>query len=408
MSNRLSPSWAFGALSAALTAGYGVLFTVVGDFRDAYGISETAIGAIIGAGFLAGFVSQVFIAPIADRGRARQLILAGVAANVVGLLMMAYGDSLGPILAGRIISGIGIGGASPAIKRIVILADPENLGQNLGRLLSADVFGFAVGPAISAVLVGPYGLAAPFVVVAVATLLIVVPTFFVSANETTDAPTQRLAVDLLRSRVVAGAVVLGAAVFLMIGAFDALWDVVHEDLNTPTWMANLGITLFAIPLVVLGPLGGRIAQRVGPFRIAALGLIAGAGFIFAYGQVPTGTWIFGLSLFHAVTDGLTIAASGVAVALAVPEERQAGAQGVMGAAQALVAGITAIGIGALYEAAGRAAAYAAGAVGMVAFTAAGLWLAKDFWLSGRAAAEAADRDEGDAVEEPLDPTRPFA
>ena len=47
----------------------------------------------------------------------------------------------------------------------------------------------------------------------------------------------------------------------MIGAFDALWDVVHEDLNTPDWMANLGITLFAIPLVVLGPFGGSLAGR---------------------------------------------------------------------------------------------------------------------------------------------------
>ncbi|MDH3607333.1 MAG: hypothetical protein OER12_10115, partial [Acidimicrobiia bacterium] len=85
MSNRLSPTLVFGALSAALSAGYGVLFTVVGDFRDEYGINESAIGAVIGAGFLAAFVSQVFIAPIADRGRARQLIFIGVTANVAGL-----------------------------------------------------------------------------------------------------------------------------------------------------------------------------------------------------------------------------------------------------------------------------------------------------------------------------------
>ena len=65
MLRRLSPSWVFGALSAAMAAGYGVLFTVVGDFRDAYGISETAIGFVIGIGFIAAFFAQVFIAPIA-------------------------------------------------------------------------------------------------------------------------------------------------------------------------------------------------------------------------------------------------------------------------------------------------------------------------------------------------------
>lgn len=376
--SRLSPSWVFSALSASLAAGYGVLFTVVGDYRDDYGISETAIGVLIGAGFIAAFFSQIAIAPLADRGYARRLIIAGVAANVAGLVMMAFGESLTVLLTGRIISGIGIGAAIPAIRRIVILADPENLGQNLGRLLSADVFGFATGPAISAILVGPFGLAAPFLVVSGLTLACLPFAAMVSVTETPEATGQRLALDLLRSRVVAGAVVLGAAVFLMIGAFDALWDVVHEDLETDTWLANLGITLFAAPLVILGPTSGRLAQRIGPFRIAAAGLIAGAGFIFIYGQLPTGGWIFAVAMLHAFTDGITVASSGVAISMAVPEERQAGAQGVMGAAQSLTAGITAVVIGSLYEGPGRAVAYGAAAVGMLVFTAIGMGLAAPF------------------------------
>ena len=60
--------WVFGTLSAAMAAGYGVLFTVVGDFRDEYGISESQVGFIIGLGFLSAFIAQVFIAPVADRG----------------------------------------------------------------------------------------------------------------------------------------------------------------------------------------------------------------------------------------------------------------------------------------------------------------------------------------------------
>lgn len=379
---RISPVWMFTVLSGALAAGYGVLFTVVGDFRDQYGISETWIGAIIGGGFLAAFVAQLFIAPLADQGHARRLIVAGVLGNVVGLFLMAFGESLAPILIGRLVSGVGIGAAIPAIRRVVILADPAHLGQNLGRLLSADVFGFALGPAISAVLIGPFDLAAPFIVVAVATAACVPFIYGVTITETPAATDQRLALDMLRSRVVAGAVVLGAAVFLMIGAFDALWDVVHEDLDTPPLMANLGITFFAIPLVVLGPTGGRIAQRIGPFRMAGGGLLIGAAFMFTYGQLPTGSWIFAVSMAHAINDGLTAAASGVAVAMAVPESRQAGAQGVMGAAQALAAGITAIVVGALYEHYGREVAYAAASVGMVAFVVVGVALALPF-IRGR-------------------------
>ena len=56
-----------GGLSASLAMGYGVLFTIVADFRDAYGISETAIGWLISVGFIAAFFAQTFIAPVADR-----------------------------------------------------------------------------------------------------------------------------------------------------------------------------------------------------------------------------------------------------------------------------------------------------------------------------------------------------
>ena len=371
--------------------GYGVLFTVVGDFRDEYGISETAIGFVIGVGFLAAFVAQVFIAPLADRGFARRLVVIGAVANMVGLLFMGFGESLGPILFGRIVSGVGIGTAVPAVRRIVILSDPMNLGRNLGRLLSASVGGFALGPAVSAVLVGPLGLAAPFIVVAGLNVLFLLPVVTFPVEESEATSRHGLALDLLRNRLLVGALVLGSASFMMIGTFDALWDVVHEDLDTPTWMANLGITLFAVPLVVFGPVAGRWAQNYGPFRIAAVGLTFAAGFMFSYGQLPTGEWIFAISLFHAMTDGLTFAAPGVAIAMVVDHDRQAAAQGLMGAAQSIVAGITAIVMGGLYDSSGRATAYAVSAVAMAVFIVVGMGLAASFWTSGRhktAAAEA--------------------
>lgn len=379
----------FAALSATLSSGYGVLFTVVGDFRSEYDISEAMIGVIIGIGFFAGFLAQVFIAPIGDRGRARQVVAFGVLINVVGLILMGIGGSVELILIGRFISGIGIGAAAPAIRRIVILVDPANLGRNLGWLLSADVFGFALGPAISAVLVGPFGLAAPFLVIAALALMLLPNLRRVSVREDRGATTQRLALDLLSDKAVAGGVVLGGGVFMMIGGFDALWDVVHEDLGTNDFIANLGITLFALPLIFLGPFSGVLAQRIGPFIMGSLGLVGGAFFMTAYGLLPSGNWIFAFAMFHAVTDGLTIAASGVAVGLAVSDERQAGAQGLIGAAQALTAGTTAIVVGSLYGSSGRFAAYSATAAGMLVCVAIALYLGRDFRRERKAAAAAA-------------------
>jgi MFS family permease len=161
----------FGLLTATMSSGYGVMFTVLDDFRDEYGIEAHWLGMIVGVGFLSSFVAQIFLAPVADRGFARQLVLVGLLLNVAGLVTMAFGESLSPLLIGRFVSGIGIGMTFPAIRRIVINADPENLGNNVGLLLSADVAGFAAGPALSAIMVPTLGLSAPFLTIAGLSLL---------------------------------------------------------------------------------------------------------------------------------------------------------------------------------------------------------------------------------------------
>ena len=359
------------------------MFTMLDDFRDSYGISASALGLIVAVGFFSSFFAQVFIAPRADRGHARQLVYLGMLFNVAGLMGMAFGHNAALLMLARIVMGIGAGMAGPAIRRIVILADPDHLGQNIGRMLAADVAGFAAGPAISALLTKPFGIAAPFLVLAIASIacLPVITRIRVDETDAADRPTTRFAFDLLRSRPYVGAISLGAAVFLMVGTFDALWVLVLSDLNTSDLIANLGITLFAVPLAVLGPFGGRLAQRLGPFRVGSVGLLVGAAMMFSYGRLPSGIAMFSVAMFHAVNDGITVSASGVAVGLVAPADRQAGAQGLMGGVQTLAGGLAAIVASSLYQSSGRATAYTTCAVAMAALVVLGLACAGRNWAA---------------------------
>jgi MFS family permease len=375
----------FGLLLGILAMGYGVLFAMLDEFRDEYGIGEGALGLVIGLGFLMSFAAQIGIAPLADRGHARRLVVAGVALNALGLVMMALATSFLPLLLGRFVTGLGVGTAYPAIRRIVILRDPDHLGHNLGTLLAWDVAGFAAGPALAALVIGPLGLSAPFLLVAGGAVVAAASVLRIRVDESaTVAGTPRFALDLLRHRPFAGAVVLGCAVFMMIGTFDALWSLVMDDLDAAEWIANLGITLFALPLIFLGALGGRLAQRIGPFRFGTVGLALGAAFMFLYGVLPGAGWLFAVVMVHSINDALTVSSTGVAVGMTVDPGRQAGAQGVLGGMQTLTAGLTAIAAGALYEAAGRTVAYGACAAGMLLLVVVGVRLAGPAWrLSGR-------------------------
>ena len=390
----------FGLLMGMLGAGYGVLFTMLDDYRDEYGISESELGIVIGLGFLAGFASQVLIAPLADRGHAKRVVVAGMLLNVAGLVVMAVATEFVPLLLGRLVMGTGVGMAFPAIRRIVILAEPERLGHNIGLLLAFDVGGFAAGPAVSAALVGPFGIPAPFLFIAAATLALMPFVARTHVVETVEPSGQRFAFDLLRIRPFVAAVTLGSAVWLMIGSFDVLWSLALDDLDAAEWLANLGITLFALPLILFGAVGGRLAQRVGPFRVGSVGLLLGALYMALYGFMPTAVAMFVVAMIHALSDGLTISAAGVAVGLVVPPERQAGAQGVLGGIQTLVAGVAAPIIGVLYEHSGRALAYTAAAAAMVALVGAGLVLAGP----SRRLRDAGGREEERAPADPGDPS----
>ena len=215
-------TYTFGLLTGLLSTGYGVMFTVLDDYRDLYGIKPGNLGIILGIGFFSSFVAQAFLAPIADRGHARSMVIIGLVAGIVGVVGMAFSTQFVTLLISRLIMGVGAGVATPAIRRIIILASPEDVGRSMGLLLSADVAGFAAGPAISAVLVGPFGLKAPFLVIAAATAAFMPMVVKLHIEEAMEPPKERFAFDLLRVRPFAAAMCLGCAVFMMIGTFDAL------------------------------------------------------------------------------------------------------------------------------------------------------------------------------------------
>jgi MFS family permease len=358
--------------------GYGVMFTVLDDFRDKYGITEAQLGIIVGVGFITGFLSQILFAPLADKGHAKKLVMTGIAIEIVGTLFMAFGQAFLPLIVGRLLAGFGVGISEPALRRILILSDPERMGQNLGLIVSASVAGFTAGPIVSALTADTLGIAAPFLLVAVLLVVVAFGLFNLQFQEANieDAPTQRLAFDMLRIRPLAGAIVIGLALFAMIGTFDAVWSVMMDDMNAPTWVANVGISLFAFPMIFLAPRGGRLTQKFGPFKASMTGLSIGAICLVMYGTLWSPYPMLAIGIIHGVVDGLTVTGGSAAVALVAPRERLASAQGLFGGLQTLMGGIAAVIAGTAYGMIGRAT-FIWCAVAMLLFIAIGSWLAKD-------------------------------
>ena len=360
---------------------YGVMFTMLDDYRNNFGIAESALGFIVGVGFFTSFLGQVSIAPLADRGRARRLIILGLTLEVIGCIGMAFGETFLILLVSRIIMGFGAGAALPALRRVIIVADPENFGRNLGRILSFEVAGFAAGPVFSVVLTAPFGIPGPFIFLAttISFFVLVISRIKVPETAKENYPTERFAIDLLKNHAIASGILIGVALFFMIGVFDSLWVLMMDDLDAAQWMANVGVSVFVLPLILLGPFGGKFVQRIGPYRAGGFGMILGALFMAGYGLMPTPALMMVVFFFHSTNDGFFVTGAGVAVGTSAPLERQAGAQGLLGGMETLAGGVAASFAGVAYDHLGRATTFIGTGAIMLVLIASARILAGDNW-----------------------------
>ena len=358
-----------------------MMFTLLDDFRNNFGITESALGFIVGIGFFTSFLGQVSIAPLADRGQAQRLIIFGLSLEVVGCIGMAFGETFLILLVSRIIMGFGAGAALPALRRVIIVADPENFGRNLGRILSFEVAGFAAGPVFSVLLTIPFGIPGPFIFLAATIFLFVLVISRIAVPESAkeNQPTERFAIDLLKNRAIASGILIGVALFFMLGVFDSLWVLMMDDLDASQWIANVGISVFVLPLILLGPFGGKFVQRIGPYRAGGFGIILGALFMTGYGMMPTPALMMIVFFFHSLNDGFFVTGAGVAVGTSAPLERQAGAQGLLGGMETLAGGVAASFAGLAYEQFGRATTFIGTGAIMLVLILASRILAGDNW-----------------------------
>ena len=196
-------------------------------------------------------------------------------------------------------------------------------------------------------MIGGFRLTFWVMAIALAALL---PTAFRAQPDTAARDEEGLGLNgLLRIRRLVGAFFVVAAYFVFIGAFEAVW-VLEMDTRgaTQTTMA-IGLTLAALPIAMLSPLGGSLAQRYGARRWAIGGIATITLLTTFYGVVPGVVALVALTMVTSVLEGFAFPSAPMLVAAAVAENRQAAAQGLMGAVEVATAAVTAVIISIIYD-----------------------------------------------------------
>ncbi len=369
----------------ALTASIGMIFALVARLQDEHGFATSALGVIAAAAFFAAVAAQLLLAPLADRGHARTLMVGALTAGAVAALWLAFATEAWQFVGARALSGLAYGAYAPAARAVVAAADPARAGRRLGALAGVETAGFITGPGLAGLLVERTGTDTPFLVATVVTAALVLPLLRPDARWARPAVVPDTAVGrlepagvrgLLARRDVVAATLLAAAFMLPAGLYEAIWARFMDDLGASTLFIGVSLTFYGIPFALTAPLAGRLSDRFGPYRVMPVALALTVPLTVLYGWLTVPLTLMILASFEAVANGAGIPAAQAAMARATGEGEAATGQGLAAAAGQVAAGTAALMAAPVYEHVGPEATFAVVAGAVTVIAAAGLALAR--------------------------------
>ena len=173
--------------------GFGAMVPSLPLFASSFGVSASAIGLAVAAYGLARFLAILPGGQLADRWGRRPVLAIGGLISAVGSFWCAEAHGFVEFILARMVAGAGAG-VILTIGQIVLadISPPDRRGRNIATYQAAFLFGFGVGPFPGGLLAGAYGLAAPFLMTGVASLLTTVIAWFL-VSETRTARTSVVA-----------------------------------------------------------------------------------------------------------------------------------------------------------------------------------------------------------------------
>jgi len=332
-----------------LTMSNSMVFAVLTELQDKYGFSAAGLGYISAAGFIASLIMQLLVAPYADRGHPKRLVVLGLIIASFGSLLFAVGGSLLILVLARAITGASLGIAAPALRAIAANIDKSRAAERLGRLRGIELAGFTSGPLFGALLVGPLGISGAFLVFAAVAAISVV---FIARRQLPRLPSstssKRLSLELLRYRGIRASAIASLTLFLPVGLYDSLWDRFITDRGGNNFQVGLSFLAYTIPFVVFGARGGRLSDIHGPNRMVFWGILVTVPAVAVYGLFTNSWLIVAFAVVEGTIGAIALPAAQSLMARSAPVGRASAAQGVLGAGDLLSASIVALIAPAIY------------------------------------------------------------
>lgn len=270
-----------------------LIIPLLPTYAEQLGASPFLIGLIFAAETLAKAIFSTPFGYFSDKFNRRSLIVTGL--GISALSVMALGFVRAPLIfiGLRAVDGVATAMRSPATSAYIgDTFEEAERGSAMGAYRTLGMLGVALGPALGGALAAVKGLALPFIVLGVGTLigsvlvLVFLETVEVEPEESNEEESPSLLEWSPRELLDVGTVPMGAIAVSVFssqvgtGAFGPMFAVLLEE-NLAVGPAYIGSmwSLFGLSMFVFMPMGGVIADKTGRKRSLMAGNLLWGGVV---------------------------------------------------------------------------------------------------------------------------------
>jgi len=266
--------------------GFGLVVPLLPFFAQSLQAEPWQITLMFSAYSLGQFFAEPFWGRLSDRIGRKPVLLATLAANAVGYLLLAFAPNIWVAVAVRLFTGLGAGNISTVQGYIADVTPPERRAGRMGMIGAAFGLGFIVGPGLGGLLAQPQmghvGYQLPIFAASGAAVLAALGVMFFLRESRTKAdpaaprPAFLSGVSFARTDEVISRVLMVSLIYLAgFSAMEAAFGLWAE--HRYAWTGReVGLSFMIVGLISAvnqGLVAGRLARRFGEARVLAAGML---------------------------------------------------------------------------------------------------------------------------------------
>ena len=310
--------------------GLGIIYPVLPLFVVQRGGSYLLVGVVAAAALAGNVLAQVPAGWLADRIDRRLIAVVSLALDGAGFAVYLIPMPVESLVVVRFLHAAVGGFYQPAARALLADLTPyERRGSIYGLWQSSTMGGYLIGPVVGG-LIGLFSLELVFVGsaavgLAASWVMTTLPRRIRPVEA--EASGRRMAFDGRLLVALIPAIILGGAWQYFAGVYATIWVLYITALGGSTLVAGLTITLYTIPLIVLGGAAGALSDRFGARLVVFTSLLFCSIFAVLYATTRSIPLVIVLQFTEAFLTVGGMPAILAEVSRAAPPSMQGRAQG---------------------------------------------------------------------------------